>query len=82
VPSLRTLDVGRLQVAVDDALLVRGFRAHSAICLAMGKASSIGIAPRAIRLGEILTLDEFPSRGRGWPVDFLDRVDRGDVADD
>ena len=35
------LDVGRLQIAVDDALLVRGFE-RSAICRAIGSASSSG----------------------------------------
>ena len=33
---------------MDDAVLVRGFKG-SAICLAMGSASSIGIGPRAMR---------------------------------
>ena len=46
----RDLDVRGFQIAVNDALLVRGFEA-SAICFAMGSASSRGIAPRAIRCG-------------------------------
>ena len=31
----------------------------SAICFAIGSASSIGIAPRAMRCDEILALDQF-----------------------
>ena len=35
----------------------------SAICLAIGSASSSGIGPRAIRCGEVFALDEFHHEG-------------------
>ena len=46
------LDVGRLQIAVDDALFVRASSA-SAICRAIGSASSSGMAPCAIRSASV-----------------------------
>ena len=51
----------------------------SAICRAIGSASSIGIAPRAIRCDKILAFDEFHHEARAVPADLFESVDRGDV---
>ena len=50
----------------------------SAICLAMGRASSSGIAPRAMPLRQILTLDQFHHQRPDAAVVF-EAVDVGDV---
>ena len=50
----------------------------SAICLAIGNASSIEIAPPRNALREILALDEFHHQGV-HPSGFLESVDRRDV---
>ena len=50
----------------------------SAICFAIGSASSSGIGPRAMRCGQILALDEFHHE-RGEVGRLLEPVDRGDV---
>jgi hypothetical protein len=46
-PISAQLDARGFEIAMDDALLMRGSRA-SAICFAIGNASSIGTAPPAI----------------------------------
>ena len=50
----------------------------SAICFAIGSASSSGIAPRAMRCDEILALDQLHHEGLD-AVGVLQPVDRGDV---
>ena len=52
VPSSLDLDIGGLQIAVDDTGSCAASRA-SAICLAMGNASSTGIGPWAIRSARV-----------------------------
>ena len=53
----------------------------SAICRAMGSASSSGIGPARDALGERLALDQLQHE-RATSVRVLEPVDRGDVADD
>ena len=50
----------------------------SAICFAIGSASSSGIDPCAMRCGEVFTLDEFHDEGLD-AVGVLQPVDRRDV---
>ena len=50
----------------------------SAICFAIGSASSSGIAPRAMRCDEVLALDELHHERRD-AADFFEAVDGGDV---
>ena len=50
----------------------------SAICLAIGSASSTGIAPRAMRCDEVVALDEFHHQ-RTHTVRFFEAVDVRDV---
>ena len=50
----------------------------SAICFAIGSASSSGIAPRAIRCDEILALDQFHDE-RAHAAGFFEAVDVRDV---
>ena len=50
----------------------------SAICFAIGSASSIGIAPRAIRCDEILALDQFHHE-RADAAALFEAVDGADV---
>ena len=50
----------------------------SAICRAIGSASSSGIGPRAIRCDEILALDQFHHQ-RTDTIGFFETVDVGDV---
>ena len=50
----------------------------SAICLAIGSASSSGIAPRAMRSASVLALDQFHDE-RADAVRFFEAVDGGDV---
>ena len=64
-------EVQHLDRAVARTLMFAGFRSRwtmpascaassaSAICFAIGSASSIGIGPRAMRCGEVLALDQF-----------------------
>ena len=50
----------------------------SAICLAIGSASSIGMAPRGDPLRQVVALDQLHHEG-GHAVGFFQPVDRGDV---
>ena len=76
-------------VPSDRTLMFAGFRSRwmipcscaassaSAICFAMGKASSIGIAPRAMRCDRVVALDELHHEGvqAGRLLSPLDRRD-------
>jgi hypothetical protein len=52
-PAFRCdLDVGRLEIAMNDSVLVRVLRA-SAICLAIGSASCSGMGPEEMRSASV-----------------------------
>ena len=50
----------------------------SAICLAIGSASSIGIGPRAMRCDRVLALDQFHHQ-RANAAGFFEAVDVRDI---
>ena len=59
VPSGRNLDVGGLQIAMDDALLVRRFERLGDLPSRSASASSTGTrAPSAMRSASVGALDE------------------------
>ena len=70
------LDVGGLQVAMDDALSCAASSA-SAICRAIGSASSSGIGPRDRSASVSPSTSSMTSAER--PPALLEAVDRGDV---
>ena len=51
----------------------------SAICRAIGSASSSGIGPRAMRCGEVLALDQLHDQRSDVRARLLDAVDLRDV---
>ena len=73
------LDVGGLQIAMDDALLVRGFERLGDLA---GDGQGVGKIgdrdPRAMMRGQILALDQLHHERRD-AARLLEAVDRGDV---
>ena len=73
-------------------LMLAGFRSRwmmpcswaassaSAICFAMGSASSIGIGPRSMRSASVGALDQLHHEGRCRPPDVFDAVELRDVG--
>ena len=77
VPSVRTLMFAGLRSRWMIPCSCAASSA-SAICFAMGSASSIGIAPARDALRQIVALDEFHHE-RGHAPAFFEPVDGGDV---
>ena len=76
-PAGRQHHVGRLQIAMDDAFLVRSFERDGNLCRDRQRLVHRDRATRKA-LGEIVTFDEFHHQGGHAPA-LLEPVDGGNV---
>ena len=74
----RDLDVGRLQIAMDDALLVRRFERVGDLPRDGQRLADRRCGPVAMPIGERVAVDELEDQ-RGRAVHVLEAVDRADV---
>ena len=81
-PSARDLDVGRLQIAMDDAAARARLRAPRRSAARSAAPRRRGIGPRAIRSASVVALDQLQHERRGCRRRLLEPVDRARCADD